>query len=267
VRFHDNFLPRYVREAPLPLAIERSIECELYTQLSFERPILDVGCGEGLFAKILFAEPIDTGIDPNARELERARELGAYNELIECYGNAIPKADATYRTVFSNSVLEHIPDLEPVLREVYRVLAPGGRFYFTVPSHRFDQYTVGNQVLSGVGLRGLAARFRAFYDRFWAHYHYYTLDGWQALARKCGFEVVESFTYDPKRVCLMNDALVPFSLPAMIAKKLTNRWVLVPWLHRLLVAPMTSVAQRAMSDAARTDDGGLVFMSLVKKSG
>ena len=57
-----------------------------------------------------------------------------------------------YRTVISNSVVEHIPDFQSVLREAYRLLAPGGRLYLTVPSDKFDQYTWISQGLSLIGL-------------------------------------------------------------------------------------------------------------------
>src|SRR5947209_4491198 len=134
--------------APFALAFERTLECRIYESLRFERPILDVGCGEGLFAKIAFGEKIDTGIDPDEHEIERARELGAYQELIACWGNEIPKPDGYYKTIVSNSVLEHIPDLKPVLLEINRLLAPGGRFYMTVPSDKFDHYTVLNTLLN-----------------------------------------------------------------------------------------------------------------------
>ena len=55
--------------------------------------VLDIGCGEGLFANIVFDEKIETGIDPNLTELERANELGGYSELLECNGNNIPKPE------------------------------------------------------------------------------------------------------------------------------------------------------------------------------
>ena len=264
MKFNQEILRRYMAVAPLPLAFERTLECRIYQKLPFVRPILDVGCGEGLFAKILFAEPIDTGIDPNSRELDRARELGAYEELIECFGDAIPKADGSYNTVFSNSVLEHIPDLEPVLREVHRLLAPEGHFYFTVPSSSFDRYNAGSQLLEGLGLRGLAGRFRGFYNNFWNHYHYYALDGWKELAVRTGFEVVDAYTYDPKRVCLLNDLLVPLSLPALVTKKATNRWTFASGLRRILLAPVAAAAERILDGAERAENGGLVFMSLRK---
>jgi SAM-dependent methyltransferase len=264
MKFAQEVLPRYLAEAPIPLAFERLLEARIYQRHTFERPILDIGCGEGLFAKMVFDEKIDTGIDPNPKELERAREYDAYTELIECKGDAIPKPDGHYRTVFSNSVLEHIPDVEPVFREVHRLLAPGGKFYVTVPSHRFDQYSVVNQALVTVGLGGVAQKFRKFFNNFWRHYHYYTPDGWRDMATRTGFKVNEIHTYGTKSQCLLNDFLAPFSLISFVLKKATNRWVIAPPLRRILMTPVSALGNSMLKDGDRADDGGLVFMELTK---
>src|SRR4051794_9388664 len=104
MKFNDGFLASYIGVAPLALAFERVMECRILSSMPFERPILDIGCGEGLFARMLFAEKIDTGIDPNPHEIARAREWGVYTELLVCKGDAIAKPDGHYRTIFSNSV-------------------------------------------------------------------------------------------------------------------------------------------------------------------
>lgn len=266
MRFNDDILLRYMSMAPLALAFERTLECQIYTRLVFARPVLDLGCGEGLFAKILFDEKVDTGVDPNPRELERARQLDVYDELIRCAGDAVPKPDGSYNTVFSNSVLEHIPDLGPVLQEVNRLLAPGGRFYLTVPSNSFDQYTVINQLLVAAGLPRLATRYRRFYNTFWKHHHCYSLETWEASARQSGFEVVESYTYDPRRICLLNDFLVPFAFPAFLTKRLTNRWVLFPSVRQKMVYPLYLLARHVLDGGDKAEQGGLVFITLTKVS-
>ena len=264
MKFNEDVLERYLSLAPIPLAFERFIEARIHQRHGFRRPILDIGCGEGLFAKVVFGEKIDAGIDPNPRELARARVLDAYEEVIECTGDAINKPDGRYNTAFSNSVLEHILDIEPVFREVHRLLARGGKFYVTVPSHRFDEYSVLNQTLCAVGLRELAGRYRSFFNRFWCHYHYYTPEGWSALARRTGFTVTEIHTYGTKRICLLNDFLVPFSLVSFAIKKLTNRWVLFPGLRRLVMMPVAMAAHRVLEGGDSAQDGGLVFMELTK---
>ena len=147
IRTKKSVILEYISMAPLALAFERIVECRILSNKKFEHPLLDLGCGEGLFAKILFAEVIDTGVDPNARELSRAKELGAYKELIKCYGDKIPKPDGSYRTILSNSVIEHIPDIDPIFKEALRLLAPGGHMYITVPTNHFEKYTWISQIL------------------------------------------------------------------------------------------------------------------------
>lgn len=265
MKFKGDFFRRYLREAPLPLAIERTLECDILSRQRFEAPILDIGTGEGIFAYVLFDGKIDVGIDPDSRELERARAYGMYRELINCGGASVPKPDAFFKTVFSNSVLEHIPDLEPVLREAHRLLAPGGTMYATVPTHLFDHYSVVYQALSGAGLEGAAESFRRFFNSFWRHYHYHSPDGWRELFAKSGFRVVESRQYCPRAVGVLNDALAPFSVPSLVVKKLLNRWFLLPALRSALGAPLLA---RAFGGFLRTDPaesrGGIIFFRLEK---
>ncbi len=266
MKFSKDVIADYASVAPAALAFERVLECRLYPTVPFERPILDLGCGEGLFAKVLFRETVDTGIDPNARDLVRARELGAYDELIECFGDAIPKADGSYWTVFSNSVLEHIPDLDPVFAEVLRILAPGGRFHFTAPSPRFERYNFTSTILASLGLDALDARWRRFFNAFWVHHHTYELEGWQALVVRAGFEVVEARTFAPRRTCMLNSFLTPFGTPSKLVKAMTNRWTWAPALRRALLWPLYATAGLLLAGGERADEGGLVFLSLRKPS-
>lgn len=266
LKTNSDVVADYISMAPLALAFERIMECRILNKQTFERPVLDIGCGEGLFAKILFAGQVDTGIDPNARELSRACELGAYSELIQCRGDDIPKPDGSYRTIISNSVIEHIPDIRPVLTEAYRLLTPGGRLYLTVPSNRFDEYTWISQMLLFLHLKGLQQRFTTFFNHFWVHYHFYTPKYWGEIAAEAGFEIVDIRSYAPRRACLMNDLLVPFSVPEFITKKLTNRWTLFPRLRRIVLAPLTFLGTLVLRGGEQCDNGGLVFLSLRKVS-
>lgn len=264
MKFNDNYLMDYLAQAPLALAIERIVECRILSQMPFEGPVLDIGCGEGLFASILFREKIDLGIDPNTMELERARQLGGYAELAQCFGDKIAKPDGAYRTILSNSVLEHIEQLEPVLREAHRLLAPGGRFYMTVPSDLFEHYSVINQALLLLGLKGLAGRYRVFFNRFWQHYHCYPIAKWVSLAEKAGFSLVESRSYAPKYLCVLNDFLAPFSILELVTKKTLNRWTLFPSLRRIVMFPIGQMVGRLVDGADNVEMGGLVFLALTK---
>jgi SAM-dependent methyltransferase len=264
LKFKDDLLLRYITVAPLALAFERYLECKIYINLPLEHPILDLGCGEGLFANILFAEKIDIGIDPNPRELERARQLDSYEELIQCYGDKIPKSTGAYNTIFSNSVLEHIPDLSPVLEEVRRLLSDDGTFYFTVPSDKFDHFSVLNILLSSLELESMASAFRKSYDLFWRHYHFYPLAKWEELIQAHGFEISQSFEYDPQPICTLNDFLAPFGLISYVIKKFTNRWILFPSLRKIIVKPFIGRFMKLLENSQKTQKGGLVFIAAKK---
>lgn len=92
---------------------------------------LDLGCGLGLYAEFWHSRGfLVTGMDLNGALIERARERAAAAGLPIRYhvGNAgqVPFADGTFDVVYTNSLLEHVPDWEACLDEWIRVLAPGG---------------------------------------------------------------------------------------------------------------------------------------------
>lgn len=266
MRFTGRYLHAYFRECPIALALERCFECEILSELSFEPPVLDLGCGEGIFAKVLFTTHIDVGIDPDSQELQRARQFGAYRKLIQAQGEELPVKSESFSTVLSNSVLEHIPQLTPVLREVYRVMKPGGTFYVTVPTDQFDRNTVIYQALTRLGLLALAERYRTFFNRFWRHYHYYDLEGWSSLFRDAQFQIQRSQFYDPKRLCMLNDLLAPFALPSFLTKRMLNRWFLFPSLRGIVAGLLSAALRPFVVHDEECEDGGLLFFALRKEA-
>lgn len=264
MKFNDNFLIRYLAVAPLALSIERVQECRILSELPFERPILDMGCGDGVFADILFKDSIDAGIDADQTEIDNAARGGMYKELITCKGNDVPKDQGAFQTVFSNSVLEHIADLGPTLREVHRLLAPGGHFYVTVPTDRFERCSAPSRLLEGVGLTRLAGRYRSFYNRFWKHYNIHDAAGWSRVFEEAGFQVSASRLYHPQNLCTLCDLLVLFALPSFVSKKVLGRWMLIPAFRRLYARLLGAAAAPLVARLEQQGGGGLVFFDLVR---
>lgn len=168
--------------------------------LPIEGQGLDLGCGDGQVTRILRGHLNATwevvGLDPDAKELELAKSLGGYRALLCSEGQMIDAPSASFDFVFSNSVLEHIPELDPVFTEVSRVLKTNGKFIFTVPSSEF------HQCLAGPALSGWLAtgetdrnRYREALDRRLNHLRYWDIGDWQRLLSVHGFSLEHSSEY------------------------------------------------------------------------
>jgi ubiquinone/menaquinone biosynthesis C-methylase UbiE len=95
-------------------------------------PILDAGCGTGLNLDTLPAG--STGLDINPRNLALVRQRLPHQTAVEGDVEAMPFADASFATVVCTEVLEHVPAPELALREIRRVLTPGGVLIGSVPA-------------------------------------------------------------------------------------------------------------------------------------
>lgn len=91
--------------------------------------ILDVCCGAGLYLSLLKqrVRPQNLyGVDISWEMLKVSRSQTARLQQSSAY--ALPFADESFDWVTCSSALHHLEDLPSVLREIYRVLKPGGRF-------------------------------------------------------------------------------------------------------------------------------------------
>jgi ubiquinone/menaquinone biosynthesis C-methylase UbiE len=98
---------------------------------------LELGCGTGFFTlNLKLAGVIDeahvTDLSPGMVEVAQrnARSLGFEVEGRVADAERLPYDDDSFDLVVGHAVLHHIPDVELALREVVRVLKPGGRFVF-----------------------------------------------------------------------------------------------------------------------------------------
>ncbi|MBN1953564.1 MAG: class I SAM-dependent methyltransferase [Anaerolineae bacterium] len=245
----DDLLWRHLRDLPAFRALLRAVEARFYADLPLREPVLDLGCGDGHFGAVGLPRPPQVGLDPWAASLREARRRGAYRLLVQADGGRMPFPDGCFATVVSNSVLEHIPDLEPVLAEVARVLsepapdgAGGGAFYFCVPGPRFSPSLSVGRAFDRLGLRALGDAYRAFFDRVARHCHYHAPEAWQALLERAGLRRVRWWSYFSPRALAALEWGHYLGLPSLVARRLTGRWVLWPsranlWLTERLLRP------------------------------
>jgi SAM-dependent methyltransferase len=118
--------------------------------------VLEIGCGLGTdgagFAR---AGAVYTGVDLTEAAVGLARrrfELeGLAGEFRVADGEALEFADGSFDVVYSHGVLHHTPDTAGAVREVHRVLKPGGRAVVMLYHRDSYNYRVNIGVLRRVG--------------------------------------------------------------------------------------------------------------------
>lgn len=109
--------------------------------------VLDLGCGAGrhVISAYVEADVTSIGVDLGFADLQTTREkftpFAQPNNPHKAFGLActnalqLPFADASFDKVICSEVLEHIPDYHGALREIERVLKPGGVAAISVPRY------------------------------------------------------------------------------------------------------------------------------------
>jgi SAM-dependent methyltransferase len=155
--------------------------------------ILDVGCGAGGMLEPLSRYGTVTGVDMSAELVEFCHQRG-FPDVVVGSAYELPAGDGSVDLVTLFDTIEHVPDDARALREVRRVLAPGGLVFISTPAYQF---------------------LYANNDRVAHHERRYTARG---LRRK-----LLAADLLPVKLTYFNTLLFPAILPAVLAKKLGER--------------------------------------------
>jgi SAM-dependent methyltransferase len=223
-----NYLWAQLRDLPYFRALLRAVEAKVYQDLDLPEPVLDLGCGDGHFVHATFDRKIDVGIDPWLGPVQQAAKRGCYKIVIQGNGDHLPFGDGHFASAMSNSVLEHIPQIDQVLTEVARVLKPGSIFVFCVPNHNF----LANLSISGffdrLGVKPLADAYRKFFNRISRHHHCDSPEVWSERLKRAGFSVEKHWHYFSPEALHVLEWGHYFGLPSLLSQKLFGRWILAP---------------------------------------
>lgn len=165
--------------------------------------LLDVGCNVGellIYAGSLYPRLELAGIEVNSEALEVARRRLPYAELHGGSASSLPFASERFDCVTCIEVLEHVPaaDRAASLREMRRVLRPGGRLVLRVPHDGTFAWMDANNLRFRMprlyrALVGTGRRDRGFAEGkqgvVW--HHHFTREELLALAGQ-GWEVEET---------------------------------------------------------------------------
>src|SRR3989338_3593108 len=157
--------------------------------------ILDCGCGDGLYLKIIkeLSVAAVSGFDLNSESLRLAQ---GYTKdmnvpLVQGRIGDLPYKDNSFGKIFSTEVLEHVEDDLGALKEILRILKPGGRLIITVPNHNYPffwdpvnwtlEHCLGERIKSG------------FWAGIWnMHLRLYYREEIESLIRQAGFKVAST---------------------------------------------------------------------------
>jgi SAM-dependent methyltransferase len=178
--------------------------------------ILDAGCGSGRNMVDLARRGTVTGVELSPPSVEKARERGC-GEVIEGSVLEMPFAEASFDLAVSLDVIEHLEDDLGALRELRRVVAPGGALLLTVPAYGW--------LWSG-------------HDEINHHQRRYTMRSLRAVAEQAGWR--------EERTSYFNSLLLPVAILLRVLDRFNRKttessldlWVPPEPINRALEVPL-----------------------------
>ncbi len=153
---------------------------------------LDIGCGVGANTEVLerFSKKT-TGVDISKKAIDYAKQKHPSSRFLLANATKLPFAKNSFDMVLCSEVIEHVDDRKAI-KEIHRVLKPGGLLMLTVPAHM---------------------RLWNFNDRFSHHLRRYELNE------------VKSLLGDKFKIKNIGHWNLVSYLPARILARLNNTWL------------------------------------------
>jgi SAM-dependent methyltransferase len=191
--------------------------------------ILDAGCGSGRNMVELARHGDVTGVELSATSVSLARERNA-GEVVEGSVLEMPFEGTTFDLAVSLDVIEHLEDDLTALRELRRVVAPGGALLITVPAYQW--------LWSG-------------HDEINHHHRRYTRRSLQRIGEQAGWQQV--------RTTYFNSLLLPAAILLRVLDRFSHKTTessLDLWVPP---APLNWLLERPLAlEAAMIGSGGRI---------
>ena len=208
---------------------------ELYSVSPFlkylQHPILDLGCGDGLIAQIIFNEKIEYGIDASEGAVNSASKKNIYNQLFLGSAHNIPIPDNSLGGIFSNCVFEHIPDIDKLAKEISRVLKPNSYLVTTCLTPQYYELNPLFKLLNNPITSSIRNILIEKENELHNHVSIYTADEYKKIFAKYGLLLERQKYYSTKhsinKTCLL-DTLSKFRW----SKNLTHRGLYIDYLYK-----------------------------------
>jgi len=213
----------------------RIFEVEEYARagVSFEGPVLDLGCGDGVFAAMLrdrgLLDIVDVGLDYSITDLSEVKR----KEVTAVQGDirTLPLKTNAMKSVFANGVCGSLKaddeiDLSRMMAEVHRILSDHGLFVLTVPTRWFDENLVIPQFYRKIGASWLASQYLRRSNRGLTHYWIFDENEWLKKLKEARFHVEQvRYYFTPRQARWWTLLSLQIFRVFAVSKLLGVRWL------------------------------------------
>lgn len=188
--YNENYAQKADEHAQKPAASDELKLVADWLSPDPPRAILDVGCATGrplnFLCRLLGAK--GSGTDVNTSALGRARASFPDLDFRLLEGSALPFEPASFDHACCHHVIGHVPDPAGLLREIHRILRPGGTLSVITPNARYKIWQAPFNILRDFSPDTSVLR-------------YLTSGSLSELLTLTGFKVARSETFGPPPSC------------------------------------------------------------------
>lgn len=222
---------KLISDVSISGGIWRLHEITVLANLTMHRPVLDLGCGNGTFLRILTNDKPDFGLDISPNEINQAKKNKTYKKYIVSDAHHIPLPDHSIQTIFSNSVFEHIPELKKVLFEINRILKPGGQLIFTTHTPESKSF-YGTKMLKKIGMKTAAKKYNNIFSDMLQLRTLWNLAKWKKQLSLIGLTIEESQTIISPKAFFLFEFFLPFTF-IQNRIRILRKFFLMPFISTL----------------------------------
>lgn len=224
-------ISHYLDWAPFSLTIRESCRLKAMDDVLKEnaRPglkVLDVGCGDGHWWKILDEKKSlkVIGIDISADEIAKAKDHIEAHHLDITSVSSLGALPADFDMVIGNCSLEHIPDINSALRNIFSRMKAGSTFVLFVPSPNWALKGHSIEWLGKISPR-LSMAFSGLLNGFFQHWHLYHYNIWTHLLTSNGFSDVSVKGIGTAPLEFLFRLYLPGSFISFLVKSITGKYL------------------------------------------
>ena len=177
----------------------RGWEFAAYRRFVLPEPVLDIGCGDGRFFRLVFPDCQDVvGVELEQGTARNALDSGVYRDVHVMAADALPATAERFGSAFANCSLEHMDNLHDVLSGIHASLQPGAPFLCSVVTDHFTKWSPLPIVLEAAGAPALAREVQSGHEAYHHLANPLSREEWCSAFEHAGFIVEQHIPIVPE---------------------------------------------------------------------